>query len=378
VVIKINSKKITHKTDVGGVVLNLRSDDEVRAAFAKMHESVVSTFGEAAFEGVTVQPMIKLDGYEVILGASIDPQIGPVLLFGSGGQLVEVFKDSAVALPPLNTTLARRLMERTKIYKAFKGVRGRKPVNMFELETLLVRFSQLVVEHPWIKECDINPLLVGEGSNIVALDARIVLFDSRTEPGHLPKPAIRPYPRQYVERSMLRDGTPVTVRPIRPEDEALMPAFHATLSEKSVLYRYFQPASFQERIDHDRLRRICFIDYDREMALVAIVRRPDGTRAIAGVIRMQKSFFTSRARFTVIVSDDWQRHGIGSKLLQKLMDVARTEGISLLRAAFLPENVEMKSLCEKHGFATQLASSDEPAYAELELRPQTMLPGALT
>lgn len=377
VVIKINSKKITHKTDVGGVVLNLHTDDDVRAAFAKMREAVVSKFGDAAFEGVTVQPMIKLDGYEVILGASIDPQFGPVLLFGSGGQLVEVFKDSAVALPPLNTTLARRLMERTKIYKAFKGVRGRKPVNMFELETLLVRFSQLVVEHPWIKECDINPLLVGEGSNIIALDARIVLFDPKTDPAQLPKPAIRPYPRQYVERSMLHDSTPVTVRPIRPEDEALMPAFHATLSEKSVLYRYFQPASFQERIDHDRLRRICFIDYDREMALVAIVRRPDGTRAIAGVVRMQKSFFSSRARFTIIVSDDWQKRGIGSKLVQKLIDVAKSEGLSLLRAAFLPENVEMKTLCEKHGFTTQQASSDEPAYAELELRPQTILPSAM-
>jgi acetyltransferase len=376
VVIKINSKRITHKTDVGGVVLNLRTADDVRAAFKTMQEKVVAKFGDAAFEGVTVQPMIKLDGYEVILGASIDPQFGPVLLFGTGGQLVEVFKDSAVALPPLNTTLARRLMERTKIYKAFKGVRGRKPVNMFELETLLVRFSQLVVENPWIKECDINPLLVGEGSNIVALDARIVLFDPKTDPAQLPRPAIRPYPRQYVERSMLRDSTPVTVRPIRPEDEALMPAFHATLSEKSVLYRYFQATSFQDRIDHDRLRRICFIDYDREMALVAIVRKPDGTRAIAGVIRMQKSFFTSRGRFTIIVSDEWQRRGIGSKLIQKLMDVARAEGLSLLRAAYLPENLEMRSLCEKHGFTSIAAQNDEPAYSELELRPMTIPPAA--
>jgi len=378
VVIKINSKKITHKTDVGGVVLNLRSDDEIRAAFERMHSAVVAKFGEVAFEGVTVQPMIKLEGYEVILGASIDPQFGPVLLFGSGGQLVEVYKDSAVALPPLNTTLARRLMERTKIYKALKGVRGRKGVNMFELETLLVRFSQLVVENPWIKECDINPLLVGEGSNMIALDGRVVLFDPKTDVSALPKPSIRPYPRQYVERSMLRDGTPVTVRPIRPEDEALMPAFHATLSEKSVLYRYFQAQSFQERIEHDRLRRICFIDYDREMAMVAIVRKPDGTRAVAGVIRMQKSFFTSRARFAIIVSDEWQRRGIGSKLVQKLIDVARTEGLSLLRAAFLAENVEMKALCEKHGFSTQSPKDDEPAYAELELRPATILPHART
>jgi acetyltransferase len=378
VVIKLNSKQLTHKTDVGGVALNLRSDEEVRTAFAEMHDCILEKFGASAFEGVTVQPMVRLEGYEVILGSSIDPQFGPVLLFGSGGQLVEMYKDSAVALPPLNTTLARRLMERTRIYPAFKGVHGRKPVNMFELETLLVRFSQLVVEHPFIKECDVNPLLVGEGSNILALDARIVLFDPNTDASQLPKPAIRPYPRQYVERSLLRDGTPVTVRPIRPEDESLMPAFHATLSERSVLYRYFQATSLQDRILHERLRRTCFIDYDREMALVAIVRMADGTRAVAGVIRMQKSYFTSRARFTIIVSDDWQHRGIGSKLVQKLVDVARAEGISLLRAAYLPENVEMKTLCEKHGFGNQPAKDDEPAYAELELRPVTIMPGAPT
>jgi acetyltransferase len=374
VVVKIDSRTITHKTDVGGVVLNLRTAEEVREAFLRMQESVVAKFGTSGFDGVTVQPMLKLDGYEVILGASIDPQFGPVLLFGSGGQLVEVFKDSAVALPPLNTTLARRLMERTKIYKAFKGVRGRKPTNMLELESLLVRFSQLVVEHPTIKECDINPLLVGEGNNIVALDARVVLFDAKTEVSQLPRPAILPYPRQYIERSALADGTSLTVRPIRPEDESLMPAFHATLSERSILFRYFQPTSFQSRIDHDRLRRICFIDYDREMALVALVRRPDGGRAIAGVIRMQKSFFSSRARFAIIVSDDWQRRGIGSKLLTKLIEVARAEGLSLLRAAFLPEDREVQCLCEKHGFTVQRPAEDEPCYAELELRAASMIP----
>ncbi len=375
VVIKINSKTITHKTDVGGVVLNLMSADEVREAFTTMESNVVARFEPSAFGGVTVQPMVKLSGYELILGASIDPQFGPVLLFGAGGQLVEVFKDSAIALPPLNTTLARRLMERTKIYTALKGVRGRKSVNMVALETLLVRFSQLVVEHPWIKECDINPLLVGEGNEMLSLDARVVLFDPKTPTQALPKPSIRPYPRQYVERGLLRDGTPVTVRPIRPEDESLMPAFHATLSERSVLFRYFKAASFHERIDHDRLRRICFIDYDREMALVAVVRKPDGTRAIAGVVRMQKSFFTSRARFAIIVNDDWQHRGIGTRLLTQLVSVARAEGLQLLRAAFLPENGEMRALCEKQGFTVARTMEDEPMYAELVLRPETIFPG---
>ena len=346
VVIKINSKTITHKTDVGGV---------------------------------TVQPMIKLEGYEVILGSSIDPQFGPVLLFGSGGQLVEVYKDSAVALPPLNTTLARRLMERTRIYGAFKGVRGRAAVNMHDLETILVRFSQLVVEHPFIKECDINPLLVGENSNLLALDARVVLFESTKNPATLQRPAIKPYPRKYVENGQLADGTPVTYRPIRPEDESLMVQFHLDLSESSVRSWYFESRSVNERTDHTRLRRACFIDYAREMALVAVVHNRDGTKTIAGLTQMQKSSFSDRARFAIVVSDHWQHRGIGGQLLQKLINVAKSEGLGLLRAAFLPENDNLKHLFEKFGFSIVNASPDEPLYAELELPPastrQSAYPG---
>ena len=367
VVIKINSKTITHKTDVGGVVLNLRTTEDVVAAFKKMRDSVVAKFGADSFEGVTVQPMIKLEGYEVILGSSIDPQFGPVLLFGSGGQLVEVYKDSAVALPPLNTTLARRLMERTKIYSAFKGVRGRAPVNMHELETLLVRFSQLIVEHPWIKECDINPLLVGEASNLVALDARVVLFEATKDPASLQRPAIKPYPRKYVESGQLSDGTPVTFRPIRPEDESLMVQFHQDLSESSVRSWYFESRSVNERTDHTRLRRACFIDYAREMALVAVVQNKDGSKSIAGLTQLQKSAFSDRARFAIVVTDRWQHRGIGSQLLQKLINVAKAEGLTLLRAAFLPENDNLKRLFEKFGFSIVNVSADEPLYAELEL-----------
>src|SRR5664279_4535911 len=367
VVIKINSKTITHKTDVGGVVLNLQSTDAVIGAFQKMRDSVVGKFGSAAFEGVTVQPMIKLEGYEVILGSSIDPQFGPVLLFGSGGQLVEVYKDSALALPPLNTTLARRLMERTKIYAAFKGVRGRAAVNMHELETLLVRFSQLVVEHPWIKECDINPLLVGEGSQLLALDARVVLFESTQAPVTLQRPAIKPYPRRYVVRGQLSDGTPVTYRPIRPEDESLMVQFHEALSESSVRSWYFESRSVNERTDHNRLRRACFIDYASEMALVAVVQGNDGTKTIAGLTQMQKSSFSHRARFAIVVTDHWQHRGIGGHLLRKLIDVAQAERLTLLRAAFLPENDNLKHLFQKFGFSIVNTSPDEPLYAELEL-----------
>ncbi|MBI4893037.1 MAG: acetate--CoA ligase family protein [Acidobacteria bacterium] len=181
VVLKLHSLTITHKTDVGGVQLNLKTADAVRAAFQSIRDSVAAKAGLEHFNGVNVQPFAKLDGYEVILGSSIDPQFGPVLLFGMGGQLVEVFKDRSLGLPPLNSTLARRMMERTKIYKALKGVRGRKPVDLAGLEQLLVRFSRLVVEQPWIKEIDINPLLASP-ERLLALDARIVLHDPATRP----------------------------------------------------------------------------------------------------------------------------------------------------------------------------------------------------
>ena len=179
IVLKLFSETITHKTDVGGVILNLKNEDAVRIAFQAIQSSVAAKVGAEHFQGVTVQPMIKLEGYEVILGSSVDPQFGPVLLFGLGGQLVEVFKDRALALPPLNTTLARRMMEQTKIYTALKGVRGRKPVDLAGLEEMMVRFSQLVVEQRWIKEIDINPLLASP-ERLVALDARVVLHDPKS------------------------------------------------------------------------------------------------------------------------------------------------------------------------------------------------------
>ena len=197
VVLKLHSLTITHKTDVGGVILNLRDAEAVAEAYAKIKASVTEKVGAEHFQGVTVQPMAKLDGYELILGASVDPQFGPVLLFGSGGQLVEVFRDKALGLPPLNTTLARRMMEKTKIYTALKGVRGRASVDMAALEGLLVRFSELIVENPRIAELDINPLLASP-ERLLALDARIVLHPAEIADADLPKPAIRPYPIQYA------------------------------------------------------------------------------------------------------------------------------------------------------------------------------------
>ena len=191
--------------------------------------------------------MVRAEGYELILGSSIDSQFGPVILFGGGGQLVEVYKDRAVGLPPLNTTLARRIMERTKILTALKGVRGRKPVDLAALERLIVRFSYLITEQSWIKEIDINPLLASP-DGLLVLDARVVLHPADVLVP--PRPAIRPYPTQYVQPWKFPDGAEILIRPIRPEDEPMIARFHEGLSERSVYLRYFHLIDLDRRISH--------------------------------------------------------------------------------------------------------------------------------
>ncbi|NER82609.1 MAG: bifunctional acetate--CoA ligase family protein/GNAT family N-acetyltransferase, partial [Leptolyngbya sp. SIO1D8] len=360
VVLKLVSKTITHKTDVGGVQLNLQSEVAVRRAYEAIYTSVAEKAGPEHFQGVTVQPMVNLDkGYELIVGCTLDIQFGPVILFGTGGQLVEVFKDNAIALPPLNTTLARRLMEQTKIYKALQGVRGREAAALGELEMLLVRFSQLVLEQRWIKEIDINPLLVSEASSrypLLALDARIALHPAETDPEKIPMPAIRPYPLQYVRPWQLKDGTSVTLRPIRPEDEPLLVKFHRTLSEESVYFRYFHLMTLSHRIAHERLTRICFIDYDREMALVVDKKdNGNGDHEVLAVGRLSKLHGRNEAEFAMLVSDTYQKQGIGTKLLEQLVQAGRDEGLDYITAEILHENRAMQRVCEKVGFSLKRA-----------------------
>lgn len=367
VVLKLFSETITHKTDVGGVQLNLTNADAVRKAFSAIQTSVTQKVGAQHFMGVTVQNMIKLDGYELIIGSSIDPQFGPVLLFGTGGQLVEVFKDRSLGLPPLNTTLARRMMEQTRIFTALKGVRGRKAVDIGALEQLMVNFSQLVAEQPWIKEIDINPLLASS-ERLIALDARVILHPADTKEDQLPKLAIRPYPVAYVTSWKLNDGTAVTIRPIRPEDEPLMVKFHATLTERSVYFRYFHQINLSERVAHDRLTRICFNDYDREIALVADRRDPaTGNREILGVGRLSKEQGTNDSEFAIVVSDHYQRRGLGTQLLTLLVQIGRNEKLARITADILPENEEMKSICEKLGFKITHSAEDRVLKAEIIL-----------
>jgi acetyltransferase len=341
VAVKLHSRTITHKTDVGGVILNLSSASKVSDAFEAIRKSVDAKAGPGHFDGVTVQRMAPTGGYELIVGCSSDPQFGPVLLFGAGGQLVEVFRDSSLALPPLNTTLARRMMEQTRIYKALQGVRGRAPVDLAALERILVRCSQLVLEQPEIQELDINPLLAGP-DEIVALDARIVLHSVGAA---MPKPAIRPYPGQYADTHVIETGQSIFIRPIRPDDEPLMSAFHATLSERSVFMRYFEFLSLDARIAHDRLSQMCFVDYDRHIAFVALL-----ADAIVGVGRLIRIPNTSSAEVAFAVSDALQGQGVGAKLVEAAIQFARQEGISTLAAIFLSENTAMRKLLERNGF----------------------------
>jgi acetyltransferase len=367
VVLKLFSETITHKTDVGGVKLNLKDESEVRQAYQEILISVSQKAGPEHFAGVTVQPMVRsnANGYELILGSSVDAQFGPVVLFGSGGQLVEVYKDRALALPPLNTTLAQRMMEQTRIFTALKGVRGRKPVDLGELEKLLVRFSQLVVEQPWISEIDINPLLASS-DRLLALDARVVLFGKDMTEDRLPKPAIRPYPAQYVWDWTLKDGTAVTIRPIRPEDEPLMVKFHETLSDRSVYLRYFGSLSLKTRIAHDRLVRICFGDYDRELALVVEVKGMEGPEII-GVGRLNRVFGTDEAEIGIIVTDAYQNRGLGAELLRRAVRVAREEGIGALTSEMMADNLSMQVISKALGFHLHMQDGFASMRARLEL-----------
>ncbi|HWF92910.1 MAG TPA: bifunctional acetate--CoA ligase family protein/GNAT family N-acetyltransferase, partial [Terriglobales bacterium] len=367
VVLKLFSKTITHKTDVGGVQLNLADENAVRLAFRRIETSVTERVGAGHFDGVSVQPMVRTDGYELILGSSIDSQFGPVILFGSGGQMVEIYCDRALALPPLNTTLAQRLIEQTRIYTALQGVRGRKPVDLMALESLLVRFSQLVLDQPAISEIDINPL-VASADGLVALDARIVLYDKKTKLAQVPKPAIRPYPSEYISTWLSDDEEKVTFRPIRPEDEPLMAKFHERLSDRSVYLRYFHSMTLESRVRHERLVRVCFGDYDRELVLVAETHNAvNGPQGIVGVARISRNQGDQDAEIAVIVCDEWQRSGLGSELLKRIVQIAKREKIRVINAEVLRDNVGMQTIMKRTGFRLKLIDSSGSMRATLDL-----------
>jgi acetyltransferase len=361
VVLKLLSSTITHKSDVGGVQLDLADEKAVRQAFETIQSELTRRDQLKAFDGVTVQPMIRLKGHELIIGSSVDRQFGPVILFGAGGVLVEVFHDRALALPPLNRTLARRLIERTRIYQALQGVRGMRPVNLEELESLLVRFSQLVTDFPEIAEIDINPLLAGP-ERIVALDARVLL--TRPDlPEDQRKLAIMPYPNQYVSQFLLKNGTELLVRPIRPEDEPLIVEFHAGHSENTLRMRFF---GLVRVLSRESLIRLCHLDYDRELALVAI-HQENGRPQIAGVSRYYLRPDMGSAEFAVVIGDNWQRRGLGAHLMERLIAIARERGVKQLVGQILAENGPMLRLMERLGFRVEPTRDITVVHATLDL-----------
>ncbi len=355
VVLKIYSTTITHKKNVGGVKLNLSSKEAVKKAYEEIYEAI-KTLGIEHFEGVTVQKMAKLDGFEIILGASYDSVFGPVLLFGAGGSLVEIFNDKAIGLPPLNSTLASQIMEQTKIYKALKN---NKKIDLDLLKSIFVQLSNLIAEYPMIKECDINPLLVSN-EKIIALDARIILHSDEKHS----QLAIRPYPLQYVSIAKLKDGTSAIIRPIRPEDEHYMITFLNELSDKNALNRYLKEMNYNEFLAKESLTRICCNDYDREIAVV-VEKKENKKSEILAIGRLTK-INDHEAFFALIVKDKWQNKSIGSELLKKLVQIAKGEKLSLLKASLLKENIAMQTICKKVGF--RLTEEDGKLLAQIKLK----------
>ena len=358
IVVKLYSHTITHKSDIGGVKLNLESEEAVRRAFDEIQQAAGKDF-----EGVTVQPMIKSKGIELILGSSCDPQFGPVLLFGAGGVMVEIFKDRALAFPPLNNVLAKQMIQKTKIYEALKGYRGHKAVKIEELEELLESFSLMIASEPWIKECDINPLLA-TSDGFIALDARFVLHEPSMKEEDLPKLAIRPYPVQYVKEMVLKNGEKFVLRPICPQDEHAVVSFHKELSENSVRQRYFEFMSLNARIRHERLVRICCNDFDREIAMIAL---EPSKNTIAGVGRLSKLGDASIADLTLIIKDAYHGVGLGTALLQELIKIASIEGIKEITATVLSENSGMLHIVQKAGFTLTQGENSLYTYAKLNI-----------
>ena len=361
VVLKVVSPDIVHKIDIGGVILGVNSEDTLRTQYQNLIESVQKAAPYAKIYGVYVQKMKKFD-HELILGARKDRDFGAVILFGHGGTDVEYFRDFSIALPPLNQTLARRMMEETKIYRALsKGLRNVSPLDMRVLEEVVVKFSNLIVDFPEIAEMEINPLAASKDT-IYALDARMVIdpealkiTDRYT---HL---AILPYPIKYVVPWRLKDGTEVILRPIRPEDEQIEHELIKGLSNETSRFRFF---GIIKELSHRDLVRFCNIDYDREMAIIAEVRE-GGKKKELGVSRLILEPCRKRGEFAVVVTDEYQGQGLGTKLIDMLIEIATEKNLESIYGLIHPENSVMIRLCEKMGFT--IKRSVEEVIANLNL-----------
>ena len=346
VVMKIVSPDIGHKTEVGGVRIGIENEEEAVAAFDEILSQVGKARPDAKIEGILVEQMITKP-FELLIGANKDPIFGPVIVFGRGGVAVEVFKDTQIGLPPLNMALARHIIEDTRIYPLLKGFRNMPGVNLEELEFILVKFAYLVMDFPEIKEIDINPFVADEKGGIV-LDSHIVLEpvrrDDRFKPyQHL---SISPYPARYIRRLALNDGTKIMLRPIKPEDEPLLENMLDYISTSSLYYRFF---GFVPKVTHEWMSRFTHIDYDREIAIIATIKREDSEEMI-GVVRIIEDAWNESAEYAILIADKWQGKGLGNLMTDYILDIARQRHIGKIVASVLPTNAGMIHMFEKRGF----------------------------
>lgn len=343
VVMKVHSPQITHKSDVGGVVLDINNEEDLRREYKNMIKTVKEKVPNAKIEGVTIQKMIKKKGIELILGSKKDPIFGSVILFGTGGVYTELINDISIGFPPLNQVLARRIIEKTKAYELMKGFRDIPPVNIQKVEELLVCFSQMLIDHPEIKEVDINPI-IASGDELIAVDARIILDDKPWEKPHL---IISSYPAKYTKTVQLKDGTKVLLRPIKPEDEYMWQEMFDTFSKETIRFRFFR---IIKETPHEVRTRYCNIDYDREIAIVAEINE-NGKRRMIGVSRIIiPPGRNDEAEFALVVSDKWQRLGLGSEFVDFTIEIAKDKGLKKLKGIVLKDNIPMINLCKEKNF----------------------------
>jgi acetyltransferase len=361
VALKILSPDVSHKSDVGGVALDLETPAQLAAAAAAMTARLGRVRPEARIDGFTVQRMARRPGaYELIVGCTTDPVFGPVMLFGQGGVAVEVISDRAVALPPLNVNLARELISRTRIARLLRGYRDRPAVDFNALCLTLIQVSQLVIDLPELVELDVNPLLADD-KGVLALDARVRVAPAEAA-GHA-RLAIRPYPRELEEWMTLRSGRPVLLRPIRPEDEPAHHAFHARLTPEDIRSRHF---SLVRELPHSQMARFTQIDYDREMAFIATAPDPQGQPETLGVVRAAFDPDNTRAEFAIIVRSDLKGQGLGYALLDKMIRYCRSRGVRAVVGQVLPDNRAMLDLAQSLGFESRFLP--ERGVIEVELR----------
>ena len=361
VVMKINSPQISHKSDVGGVRTNIMTAADVRPAFHEIIESARAARPDAEIRGVTVEAMVnESDARELLVGAKRDPVFGPVILFGAGGTMVEILDDNAVSLPPLNKALAERLINRTRVSRVLSAFRNRPAVDRAAVIEVLLRISDLVCELPHVEELDINPLIASP-NGVTAVDARIRVSRPPVTPVRYSHMAITPYPKHLVETGFLADGTKITIRPIRPEDAESEQEFVRALSREAKRFRFMQAI---DELTPTMLARFTQIDYSREMALIAVIEEKERRKQL-GVARYAINPDERSCEFAIVVSDEKQNQGIGSRLMKALMKAARDHGLEMIEGQVMADNGPMLKLMRELGFSIS-RSPDDPGVSIVE------------